>query len=277
MYCFESLALPLGLVYYLLYPSRPQVPLLSQLEMSLLAKVGQLLGKTVPASSSATSSLSDSSNAILRSMLRADGTWKTNQLAIQPEEANLRLDRLITSKFDLPRSLLHKLLRRNLISLERPSNVQEPNELIRIPPSCSIRVQPGDIVSLTDVYLREKQSPQILKLEEITTEKQKELQNLILYKDENLIVINKPAGLAVHGGPGTEEHLEKFLEAFKFEASELPKLVHRLDKDTSGVLVLARSRAIATMLSERLQSNHIDKTIKKIVHWLNISELFKIV
>jgi len=245
--------------------------------MSLLAKVGQLLGKTVPASSSATSSLSDSSNAILRSMLRADGTWKTNQLAIQPEEANLRLDRLITSKFDLPRSLLHKLLRRNLISLERPSNVQEPNELIRIPPSCSIRVQPGDIVSLTDVYLREKQSPQILKLEEITTEKQKELQNLILYKDENLIVINKPAGLAVHGGPGTEEHLEKFLEAFKFEASELPKLVHRLDKDTSGVLVLARSRAIATMLSERLQSNHIDKTIKKIVHWLNISELFKIV
>ena len=67
------------------------------------------------------------------------------------------------------------------------------------------------------------------------------LRSAVLYRDDAVIVIDKPAGLAVQGGTGTEQHLDALLDALRFDAAERPRLVHRLDKDTSGVLVLARS------------------------------------
>jgi 23S rRNA pseudouridine955/2504/2580 synthase len=88
------------------------------------------------------------------------------------------------------------------------------------------------------------------------------LQERVLYKDEDIIVINKPEGLAVQGGTGTSRHLDGLLDALRFDAKERPRLVHRLDKDTSGVLVLARSSRAASRLGELFRG----KTVHK-VYW----------
>src|SRR5277367_3279319 len=76
------------------------------------------------------------------------------------------------------------------------------------------------------------------------------LQAEILHRDEAVILINKPPGLAVQGGTRSERHLDGLLDALRFGHAERPKLVHRLDKDTSGVLVIARSAAAAAFLSK---------------------------
>src|SRR3546814_8184477 len=63
----------------------------------------------------------------------------------------------------------------------------------------------------------------------------------ILHMDADVIAIDKPAGLAVQGGTGTDRHLDGMLDVLRFDAPERPRLVHRLDRDTSGVLLLARN------------------------------------
>jgi len=75
----------------------------------------------------------------------------------------------------------------------------------------------------------------------------------VIYKDKSVIVLNKPAGLAVQGGTSTHRHLDGMLDALRFDAEERPKLVHRLDRDTSGVIVLARSTRAATALARQFQ------------------------
>jgi len=79
------------------------------------------------------------------------------------------------------------------------------------------------------------------------------LRALVIHKDADVIAINKPPGLAVQGGTKTMRHLDAMLDALRFEASERPRLVHRLDKDTSGVLLLARNRAAAAKLADALR------------------------
>ena len=88
------------------------------------------------------------------------------------------------------------------------------------------------------------------------------LRNAILHQDEAVIVINKPPGLAVQGGTRSERHLDGLLDALRFGRAERPKLVHRLDKDTSGVLVIARSAGAAAFLTRAFR----DRTTRK-VYW----------
>lgn len=86
------------------------------------------------------------------------------------------------------------------------------------------------------------------------------IQALVIYKDANLLAINKPSGLAVQGGTNTSRHIDGMLEALQFEAEEKPKLVHRIDKDTSGVLVLARNRQAADDLTKAFRTHNLQKT-----------------
>jgi 23S rRNA pseudouridine955/2504/2580 synthase len=88
------------------------------------------------------------------------------------------------------------------------------------------------------------------------------LRDAILHQDEAVIVINKPPGLAVQGGTRSEHHLDGLLDALRFGHAERPKLVHRLDKDTSGVLVIARSAGAAAFLTRAFR----DRTTRKI-YW----------
>lgn len=89
--------------------------------------------------------------------------------------------------------------------------------------------------------------------------------SLVIYKDDNIIVLNKPSGLAVQGGTNTIRHVDGMLEALKFEKEEAPRLVHRIDKDTSGVLVLARDRKNAELLTQAFRERDLHKTYLALV------------
>ena len=87
-------------------------------------------------------------------------------------------------------------------------------------------------------------------------------QSLVIHRDRAAIVVNKPPGLATQGGTKTDRHLDGLLDALTFEAENRPKLVHRLDKDTSGVLLLARSANAAGHFAKTFSS----RTARK-VYW----------
>ena len=88
--------------------------------------------------------------------------------------------------------------------------------------------------------------------------------SLVLYEDEDVIALNKPAGLAVQGGTKTTKHVDRLLSAWG-EGLERPRLVHRLDRDTSGVLLLGRSPAAAARLSGAFAKRRAEKTYWAIV------------
>lgn len=92
------------------------------------------------------------------------------------------------------------------------------------------------------------------------------IQDAVLWKDDHMIVLNKPAGLPSQGGSGQgERHVDALAEALKFGYKEKPKLVHRLDKDTSGVLLLARTDRVARTLSEALRHREARKIYWSVV------------
>ena len=86
-----------------------------------------------------------------------------------------------------------------------------------------------------------------------------ELRRRVIYRDTEIMVLDKPAGLAVQGGTATHRHLDGMLDALSFGAKERPRLVHRLDKDTSGVLVLARTREAARALTAGFRARTLRK------------------
>lgn len=85
--------------------------------------------------------------------------------------------------------------------------------------------------------------------------------SLVIYKDDNVLVLNKPSGIAVQGGTNTSFHIDGLLEALKFGLEERPRLVHRIDKDTSGILVLARNRKTADNLTRAFREHRLQKRI----------------
>jgi len=91
------------------------------------------------------------------------------------------------------------------------------------------------------------------------------LQRAVLHIDDWVIALDKPAGLAVQGGTGTTHHLDAMLDALRFGAKERPRLVHRLDRDTSGVLLLGRTAAAAASLAEAFRQKTTRKTYWAIV------------
>jgi 23S rRNA pseudouridine955/2504/2580 synthase len=90
----------------------------------------------------------------------------------------------------------------------------------------------------------------------------RKLEDMILYMDKHLFVLNKPSGLATQGGSGLKEHVDGMLGQLAYEKNTRPKLVHRLDRDTSGVLLIARTAQSAAGLSRALASRDASK-----VYW----------
>ena len=156
------------------------------------------------------------------------------KISVTDDEEGLRLDRWFRAKFPtVTQGRLEKLLRKGEVRVNggrvRASLRLETGMLVRIPPLRRIEsTKKYGPLSLSDVVaLRER----------------------ILYRDDVLIAIDKPAGLAVQGGSGTSRHLDGMLDTLQFDAIDRPRLVHRLDRDTSGVLILARTRTAATVLT----------------------------
>lgn len=172
-------------------------------------------------------------------------------IKVKPADDGARLNRWFLKYYpDLPMSRLQKLLRTKQIKVdgkraEVSTKLLEGQE-IRIPP-----------ITVADVEERYK----------IISPKDREfIQNMVIYKDEDIIVLNKPAGIAVQGGSGITKHIDGLLDGLMYELDERPKLVHRIDKETSGLLVLARNRKIAEVLTKAFRDHTIQKTYLAFVY-----------
>ena len=166
------------------------------------------------------------------------------------EEAGLRLDRWFGRHFPaLGHGHLQKLLRTGQVRVDggraKANQRLEAGQRVRVPPLGT----PGGATSAAP-------RPRAA----VSREDAADLQARVLHKDAEILVIDKPAGLAVQGGAGTPKHLDAMLDALRFEAAERPRLVHRLDRDTSGCLVLARSAAAAARLGEVFRGRDATKT-----------------
>jgi len=109
------------------------------------------------------------------------------------------------------------------------------------------------------------QAPREKHVVPITLELAREVQSWVIYKDKDILVINKPAGLAVQGGSGISKHLDGLLSCLQFDAKDVPRLVHRLDKDTSGIMLLARHVQAASTLQKAFLRKEIQKTYLALV------------
>ena len=166
---------------------------------------------------------------------------------VAADEGELRLDRWFRRHFPgLGHGRLEKLLRTGQVRVDgkraKAGDRVAAGSVIRVPPL-------GDIE--TPAPPRAAPEPRPRDVEQLL--------KAVLHRDEDVIVLDKPAGLAVQGGTGTERHLDMMLDALRFGAKERPRLVHRLDRDTSGVLLLARSAAAASKLGEAFRGKSARK------------------
>ncbi|MEM9724489.1 MAG: RluA family pseudouridine synthase [Pseudomonadota bacterium] len=179
------------------------------------------------------------------------------RLTVSQEEADLRLDRWFRRRIPgLGHGRLEKLLRKGEIRLDgaraKASDRVSAGQVVRIPP-------------LPDADLDAK-APSRPKAAAPTPAEAAELETRILHMDEAVIAFNKPPGLPVQGGSGHQRHLDGMLDALRFGARERPRLTHRLDKDTSGVMLLARSRAAAAALTRAFRARETRK-----IYWAALS------
>lgn len=169
---------------------------------------------------------------------------------IAPEDDGIRLNRWFLREYpSLSLSRLQKLLRTKQIKVDgkkaETSTRLESGQELRIPPLDNEKAQKNEeILSKNDIEL---------------------ITSMVIYKDKNIIVLNKPSGLAVQGGTNTTKHIDGLLEALKFENNEKPKLVHRIDKDTSGILLLSRNRKYADILTKAFREHTLQKTYLALV------------
>ena len=168
-------------------------------------------------------------------------------LHVKADEAELRLDRWFRRHFpDLSHGRLEKLLRTGQIRVDggraKSSLRLEAGQAIRVPP------------------LGEAQAESRPKTRVVSEADERFVQELVLHRDDHVIALDKPAGLAVQGGTGTTRHLDALLDGLIFDAEERPRLAHRLDRDTSGVLVLGRTARATAFLAKAFQGHEAHKT-----------------
>jgi len=119
------------------------------------------------------------------------------------------------------------------------------------------RVQAGQQVRIPPIPMGAPPVP--AQVAKIPAADVKMMQAAVIYRDDDVIAINKPAGLPTQGGSGQNRHVDGLSEALKFGLDEKPRLVHRLDKDTSGVLLLARNRLAAQGLTAAMRHKETHK------------------
>jgi len=165
------------------------------------------------------------------------GPSQVRWIDVAEEEAGQRIDNYLAARLKgVPKSLIYRILRSGEVRVNSrrvaPSDRVAAGDRIRIPP---VRVAE-----------REERTPA------------PRLSLAVLFEDEALLAIDKPAGLAVHGGSGVAHGVIESLRAMRPEARFL-ELVHRLDRETSGVLLLAKKRAALTELHRMLRDREMDK------------------
>lgn len=166
-------------------------------------------------------------------------------VAVTPDEAGMRVDRFLEAKFPgLSFSHIQRVIRKGELRVNgkrvEPKDRLEAGAQVRIPP---VRVEApkpreeGSEADKTRAFLK----------------------SITLHEDDDVMVLNKPAGLAVQGGSGTTRHLDGMLDVLRSRDGQRPRLVHRLDKDTSGCLLVAKTRFAAAALAKTFRSRSARK------------------
>jgi 23S rRNA pseudouridine955/2504/2580 synthase len=178
-------------------------------------------------------------------------------LTVGTEEGESRLDRWLKKRFpEITQGQIEKLCRTGQIRVDG-GRVKAAN---RVNAGMQVRVPP---LPKADTAAPAKAGA------DISDADAKMILAAVLWKDEHIIALNKPPGLPSQGGSGqSNRHVDGLAEALKFGFKDRPKLVHRLDKDTSGVLLLARTDRIARALSEAFR----ERTTRKI-YWAAVAGL----
>lgn len=166
-------------------------------------------------------------------------------VTVEVGEGDQRLDRWMKRRFpQVSQGMIEKMCRKGECRVDggrvKSSTRVEEGQQVRIPP------------------LPDRPAPVIQKTR-ISDKDAKMIRNCVIYKDDQIIAINKPSGLPTQGGSGQTKHVDGLAEALTFDFDEKPRLVHRLDKDTSGVLLLARTRAAAKSLTAAMRHHETRK------------------
>lgn len=180
---------------------------------------------------------------------------KVELRAVDDDEAGMRLDRWFQRHFpELSHGALQKLLRTGQVRIDgkraEGKDRVEPGQSIRLPPGVTNSPPP---------------KPRAVQASTVSDRDAAEIQRMVIHRDEHVIVLNKPPGLAVQGGSGTEKHIDGMLDALRFGFEQRPRLVHRLDKDTSGLLLIARTGQAAKRLAESFRDRETEKLYWAIV------------
>jgi 23S rRNA pseudouridine955/2504/2580 synthase len=163
-------------------------------------------------------------------------------VAVTPDENNMRVDRFFEARFPgLSFSHIQRIIRKGEVRVNgkrtEPKARLEAGQSVRIPPLQLERPAPRD------------DAPQAQKDRAF-------IKSITLFEDDDVLVLNKPAGLAVQGGSGTTQHLDGMLGSLRgaHPDAQRPRLVHRLDKDTAGCLLVAKTRFAAAALAKTFRT-----------------------
>jgi 23S rRNA pseudouridine955/2504/2580 synthase len=168
-------------------------------------------------------------------------------VTVSADENNMRVDRFFEARFPgLSFSHIQRIIRKGEVRVNgkrtEPKARLETGQAVRIPPLSMAPPKPRD-----DAPAAQKDRAF--------------LKSITLYEDDDVMVLNKPAGLAVQGGSGTTRHIDGMLGALQgqHKDAQRPRLVHRLDKDTAGCLLIAKTRFAAAALSKTFRSRSARK------------------
>jgi 23S rRNA pseudouridine955/2504/2580 synthase len=167
-------------------------------------------------------------------------------LVVGPDEAEMRVDRFLTARFpQLAFTHVQRIVRKGELRIDgrraKPNERLQAGQKVRVPPLKLDQPRPVSRSAAKDQDDREF------------------LRSITLYEDKDVLVLNKPLGLAVQGGSGTKRHVDGLLESLRDEEGQKPRLVHRLDKDTAGCLVVAKTRFAASTMAKSFRSRSTRK------------------
>ncbi|WP_299872329.1 RluA family pseudouridine synthase [uncultured Sulfitobacter sp.] len=172
---------------------------------------------------------------------------RVQTVTVAEDEGDQRLDRWFKRRFpQIPQGRIDKMCRKGEIRVDggrvKGATRVEVGQQVRIPP------------------LPDDAAPPPTKRATVSDADARMIRACVIYKDDHVIALNKPPGLAVQGGSGqSERHVDALSAALMFDFEEKPRLVHRLDKDTSGVLLLARTRMAAKALTAAMRHRETRK------------------
>ena len=174
---------------------------------------------------------------------------------VEKDFHNTRFDRWFKNKvLDIPQGLIQKIIRKNQAKVNGKKT------------KCSYRVKENDIVEIFNIEKIKKTEKNLITQYIPSTTERNKYDDFIIENNENFIVINKPAGIAVQSGTKSFKNVVDTLRETKYFENSKPFIVHRLDKETSGILIVAKNREYAQLFTSLFRIRKIHKIYLAVVY-----------